>query len=176
MRLFIALQIPENIRKRIHDEAEILKKEGLFEGKITEEENIHLTLKFLGDVEEDKIEEIKERLREVKFQKLAVMLGSLGVFDENIVRIIWIKLLGVDELQKEIDRGLGRLFKEDERFMSHITIARVKSVKEKRGLIDRIKKVRLDNLNFKVGSFELMNSKLGGAGPEYSVIEEFELA
>ena len=58
--------------------------------------------------------------------------------------------------------------------MGHITIARVKNVKEKRSLIDRLSKIRLDNLRFKVEGFELMASKLSREGPEYSIVEKFE--
>lgn len=175
MRLFIALSIPERIREKLYEEAENLKREGLFEGKITEKENIHLTLKFLGDVGEEKVDSIIERLNQIKEKKIEVMFGSLGVFDEDFVRIIWASLLGIEGLQEDVDRSLRGIFAKEERFMSHITIARVKSVREKRGLIDRIKKIRLDNLKFRVESFELMSSKLSGKGPEYSVVERFEL-
>ena len=175
MRLFIALNIPEEIRKKLYEEAVLLKKEGMFEGKVTGKDNLHLTLKFLGDVEEEKVGEIKERLNGISLGKFDVMLGGLGVFDENFVRIIWASLLGVEELQGEVDRVLLGMFPREERFMGHVTIARVKNVKEKRSLIDRLKVVRLDNFKFRVESFELMKSELSKSGPEYEVLEKIEL-
>lgn len=175
MRLFVAVSIPENVRKTLYAEAAQLQKEGLFEGKITERENIHLTLKFLGEIEENKLEIIIERLKEIKEKKIEAILGGFGVFDEKFVRIIWARLLGVDNIQKKVDRSLKGLFKDEERFMSHITIARVKNVKEKRSLIDRLKKIRLDNIKFKIESFELMKSELSREGARYEVVEKFEL-
>jgi len=175
MRLFIALKLPENIRNVLFSEAENLQKQGLFNGKITEKENLHLTLKFLADVDEKNLGEIIERLKEVKVPKFDAIFSGMGVFDEYFVRIIWARLLGVDELQKEIDIKLKHLFKMEERFMSHITIARVKSIKEKRSLIDAVKNIKLGNLKFRVECFELMKSELLPSGPVYSVVEKFEL-
>ena len=175
MRLFIALSIPEKIREILYEKAENLKKKELFNGKITEEENIHLTLKFLGDIQEDALEAIIKRLGEIKMNKISVIIGNFGVFDEKFVRIIWVKLLGIDELQKEVDRSLRGLFQQEDRFMSHITIARLKSVKEKRSLIDEIKNIKLSNIKFQVDSFELMKSELNKEGADYSVVEKFEL-
>lgn len=174
MRLFIALNLPEKIRELLYKTAKELKEKGLFQGKITEKENLHLTLKFLGDIREEKIDDIIKRLDEIKINKAPVIIGNFGVFDEKFVRIIWVKLAGADELQKEIDRTLRGLFQQEDRFMSHVTIARVKSVIEKRSLIDEIKNIKLTNIQFDVDSFELMKSELGKK-PVYSIVKSFKL-
>ena len=174
MRLFIALNLPEKIRELLYKTAKELKEKGLFQGKITEKENLHLTLKFLGDIREEKIDDIIKRLDEIKINKAPVIIGNFGVFDEKFVRIIWVKLAGADELQKEIDRILRGLFQQEDRFMSHVTIARVKSVIEKRSLIDEIKNIKLTNIQFDVDSFELMKSELGKK-PVYSIVKSFKL-
>lgn len=174
MRLFISIELPEKIREKLFDIASGLKKTGMFEGKITEKENLHLTLKFLGEADEEKTEKVKKRLREIKTGKFSVILGEFGVFNQDFIKIIWAHLAGVDELQKKIDRALT-MFPRENRFMGHVTIARVKNVKEKRNLIDEIKRIKLGNLGFEVSSFNLMKSELGPEGPSYSVIEKFDL-
>ena len=158
MRLFLSIEIPENIQKVLRERAEDLAEAGLFEGKITELENIHLTLKFLGEVEEEKLPEIVERLKNLNIPQYNGIIGGLGVFDEKYIKIIWAKLLGIDELQKTIDYALEGLFQKEERFMSHITLARVKNVREKRSLIDAVKNIRLENLEFPILGFTLMRS------------------
>ena len=175
MRLFIALNIPGEVRKKLYGEAKILEEKDLFTGKIIEEENLHLTLKFLGEVEESKLAEIKEKLAGIKEKKIDAFLGELGVFDEKFIRIIWIRLLGADELQKKVDSALSKMFARENRFMSNITIARVKSAKERRRLIDEIKNIKLTNIKFKIESFELMKSELTKEGARYSVIESYNL-
>ncbi len=67
-RLFIALNLPVIVKNLIAEEIGKLYSKNLFIGKITEKDNIHLTLKFLGEVEESRIPEIVERLKDVKLK------------------------------------------------------------------------------------------------------------
>jgi len=173
MRCFIAIDLPENIKKELYNRALELYNLGLFKGKITEKGNLHLTLKFLGEISEKKIEEVKKKLREVKEKKFKAKLAEFGVFSEKSVRIIWVHLSGAENLQKEIDEKLEGLFKKDKRFVGHITIARVKSC-EKKNLIDKIKKINLKE-EFFVENFKLLCSELTSSGPIYSTLENFEL-
>ena len=172
MRTFIAIDLPENIREEIRKIQEKLPE---FKGKLTEKENLHLTLKFLGEVDEEKIRLLKDKLKEIKFKKFEAEIDSLGVFSEKFVRIVWLHLTNCEKLQEKIDETLKDLFPREERFMSHITIARVKSCKDKKALIERLKQIRLDNFKFKVESFELMKSELAKEGARYEVLEKFEL-
>src|SRR3989338_8292101 len=170
MRAFIALEISEKIREILFAIANSFYKQNLFSGKITEKENIHLTLKFLGEIDDEAVELIKERLRKIKEKKFSAELKELGVFNENFVRIIWICLAGCDNLQKEIDDKLTDLFEKEKRFMGHVTIARVKEC-DREKLLEEIKKIRIDN-KFDVEKFVLFSSELKKEGPVYSKIEE----
>ena len=58
MRCFIALDLPREAIKRIEEIQELIKKKNLFAGKFTESDNLHLTLKFLGEISEEQIREI----------------------------------------------------------------------------------------------------------------------
>ncbi len=172
MRTFISIDIPENVKGAIR---EIQEKLPDFRGKKTEPENLHLTLKFLGEVNENKIEEIKRKLREIKFKKFEAEIDSIGVFSENFVRIVWLHIKNCDDLQKEIDEKLEKLFEKEKRFMSHLTIARVKNVKDKKAFIEQIKKIEIPKINFPVHSFMLKKSTLTEKGPIYKILEEYKL-
>ena len=152
------------------------KKRNLFEGKLTEKENLHLTLKFLREIDELGVEEVKKRLREIRFKSFKAALGEAGVFSEDFLRIIWIKLEGnAIELQKEVDNALKGLFKPEFRFMSHLTIARVKQAKDKRKLLDYLSSVKIKKIEFNVFEFALKSSVLTDKGPIYTDIERYRL-
>ena len=174
MRAFIALEIPEEIREKLFEIAGSLFKKILFLGKLTEKENIHLTLKFLGEIDGDMAEKVREKLGEVNIKKFFVELKNFGVFNENFVRIIWCHLSGCEKLQKEIDEKLAFLFPKEKRFMGHVTIARVKNVIDKEKLFEELKRISVDGV-FEVERFVLMKSELTGSGPSYGIVEEYSL-
>lgn len=175
MRTFISVRLNGEALGEVKKVQKELTKSNLYEGKLTDENNLHLTLKFLGEVDEEKIEEVKERLRKVKLKKFKVKLGEVGVFSKEFVRIIWIKLEGVDALQRKVDKALHGRFTHEKRFMGHITIARVKSVKDKTAFLELLNKIKVKEISFEVDKFELMKSELTSYGPKYSVIEEYGL-
>ena len=115
-RCFIALDLPQGMIDEIRKIQVELMRQNLFVGKLTEIENIHLTLKFLGEIDKKRIEDVKERLKEVRFDKFDSSLGEIGVFSKKFVRIIWVELIGVSELQKLIDYSLEGLFEKERRF------------------------------------------------------------
>lgn len=180
MRVFIALDLPQEIKKEIKKIQGLLKKKNLFTGKFTKVENLHLTLKFLGEIDEEKIEKIKEKLREIQkesFESFDAYIEEIGVFSKNFVKIIWVKLDGkqVFELQKKIDEKLKEMFEPEKRFMSHVTIVRVKHVSDKKTLLEYLRDIKLSKLKMKVDSFYLMKSELFPEGPVYEEIEKYNL-
>jgi len=176
-RCFIALDLPREAINEIKKTQNLIWKKTLFTGKITEPENLHLTLKFLGEINEDKINEIRKRLREIKPKSFEAELGEVGIFSKQFIKIIWVKLngKGVFQLQKEIDNKLKDLFEPEQRFMGHITIARVKNVKDKEELIEYLENLKIKRIKFKVNEFILKNSELMPEGPVYLDIEKYAL-
>jgi len=172
MRTFISIELPREIKKKIMEVQNNLPE---FKGKKTEFKNLHLTLKFLGEIDEEKIEEIRKRLRKLKFNKFQVELSGLGVFSEKFIRIIWVHLNWAEKLQKIIDENLENLFKKEKRFMSHVTIARVKNIKNKKKFIEELKKIKIEEEKFDVNKFYLMKSELSEEGAIYKILEAFEL-
>ena len=176
-RCFIALDLPCNVINEIANVQERIKKKKLFDGNLVENDNLHLTLKFLGEIDSGKIEEVEEKLKDIKFSDFEVRLGEIGVFSEKFVRIVWIKLdgKGVFELQKKIDEKLKDLFEPEKRFMSHITLARVKRVYDKNGFLEYLNKINVPKMSFNIDKFYLKKSELSETGSIYEDLEIYDL-
>ena len=172
MRIFIAVDFPENIKKEI---ARIQEKLPEFQGKITEKENLHLTLKFLGETDEKALGEVKKRLSEIRLKSFEAEISSIGYFSEKFLRIIWLGISGCNELQKQIDNKLEGLFGKEERFMGHLTIARIKNVKGKQKFIEELKKIKVPSMKFRINAFCLKQSVLTSEKPLYKNLGVYSL-
>lgn len=175
-RVFIAIDFSDEVIK------EVARVQGVLEnvkfiGKMTELENLHLTLKFLGEIDEEKLEKVRGRLKEVKFNEMKLKLGESGIFNfRGQPKIVWIKVMGkgIFELQKKIDEVLeSDGFKKEERFMGHLTIARIKHVGNKKGFIDYVRGMGVKAVEFGVREFKLKESDLRRLGPVYTDLEVY---
>lgn len=177
LRTFIAIDLSRECRNEIARVQKLIWKKTLFTGKLTESENLHLTLKFLGEISDEQILEIKKRLGEINFLEFFAETGEVGVFNKDFIKIIWIKLngKGIFQLQKMIDERLKDLFNVEARFMSHITIARVKNVKDKKGFLEYLSSVKPKKVRFLVDEFVLKKSELTSSGPKYEDMEKYSL-
>ncbi|MFQ5892069.1 MAG: RNA 2',3'-cyclic phosphodiesterase, partial [Candidatus Methanofastidiosia archaeon] len=110
MRCFVAVEIEDELKDRILKIQNELKFEKM---KIVEPQNLHITLKFLGEIDEEKTEKILEVLRNIskEFSPFRANLKKLGVFKNlNYVRVLWIGIDSkMEELQKRIDERLSLL-------------------------------------------------------------------
>lgn len=170
MRTFISVELPEEVKAELAGIQEKISLLEGFKGKITEKQNLHLTLKFLGEIDEKKLGEVEERLKKLEFRSFKVHLGELGVFSERYIQIVWVSLEDGElwELQKAIDGLLGGLFEKEQRFMGHITIARPKRVRDKKKFIEELKKTEFNHCEFDIDRVYLRESLLSRRGPEYS--------
>ncbi len=174
VRAFISVDIPKNIQREIKKIQEMLPE---FEGKFTETENLHLTLKFLGNIDEKILPEVKRRLKEINFKRFETRISGIGVFSPEHVRIIWVKLDDCENLQKAVDEKLSDIFEKEKRFMSHLTIARVKNIMDKKRFLEEIGKIKIPSgLDFQIKSFQLKKSTLTSKRPIYETIEEYFLS
>lgn len=175
MRLFIAVDIPDEVKSYF---ADVQKQIPDFKGKLVSKEHMHLTLKFLGEFADNKLDLIKETLINIKFEKISFFTTSIGFFpSENYIRVIWVGLEPKDEiveLQKKIDNGLKELFPKDKKFHPHLTLARVKFIHDKDEFIQDIKKIKLEKKEFTINSFKLIKSTLTEKGPVYEEIKKFK--
>ena len=172
MRCFISIDIPKEIHEEIKNIQNSLPE---FLGRKTKLENLHLTLKFLGEVDEKTLEKVKEKLKEIKLKRFESKIDLIGVFSENFIRIIWLHLSNCGSLQKKVDRSLEGLFNVEDRFMSHLTIARVKKVNDKKKFLQELRKIKFSKVKFNVNGFKLKKSNLGPEGPVYETLECYSL-
>ena len=135
MRLFIAIDIPKEIKDYLCGiQQKIVDSKNKI--RLVNKDNMHLTLKFLGEVQPDKAEILNKNLKETPFKPFSVNLDSIGVFpSEDYIRVVWVGLKPEEpvlELQKNIDESLKQLFKKEKDFKPHLTIARVKYIEGKK--------------------------------------------
>ncbi len=160
--------------------ATALRETGAFL-KLVEPQNIHMTLKFLGNVAEEHVPRIKEMMVEAvkNIEPLNIQLVGAGAFPNlNRMRVIWIGTRGADRLvdvASYLEEELESLnFRREKRgFSPHITIARVKSPKNI-GSLKRLLSEHKDEFFGEqlVESIRLKKSDLRPQGPIYSVVEE----
>jgi 2'-5' RNA ligase len=184
MRAFIAIELTEEIKDKLKNIQNELKGSGA-DVKWVEPENIHLTLKFLGDIDEKKIEDIKRILEKIseKHSRFSIELSGIGAFPKiSDPRVIWIGVeKGKEELSKiflELEEQLCRLgFKREERgFSAHITIGRLRSPLNRPRLIEEIKKIdSFSPLSLSVNRISLFKSTLTPKGPIYEIIYQVNL-
>lgn len=176
VRAFVSVDIPEELYPEIKKIQNMLPG---FRGKLIAPENLHLTLKFLGEIKKETLEKVKEKLGEVEFKPVDARISKIGVFSSKYVRIVWLKIENMDALQKRIDEKISELeeFEMENRFMGHITIARVKSLKNKNYFLGELNKIEIPKkLKFNVDKFRLKKSTLYPEGPVYEVLEDFSLS
>ena len=173
VRAFISVDIPKNIQEEIRKIQEILPR---FNGKFTETENLHLTLKFLGDIDGEILLEVKRRLKEINFKSFETRISGIGVFSPEYVKIVWVKLDNCEKLQNAVDEKLSDIFEREKRFMSHLTIARVKNIKNKKSFLEELGKIKIPlMLRFRVKNFKLKKSILTPEGPVHENLEIYPL-
>ena len=172
MRCFIGIDLPSSAIKEIERLQNIIKPH--FTGKITESKNLHLTLKFLGEINNDTLEKIKKKLFLIKSKPFELYLDKLGIFSKKFVKIVWIKVSNVP-LQKLIDNSLADIFEKEWRFMGHITIARIKNLKNKNSFLELINKTKVNKIVFIIKEFYLKESILQKEGPVYKVISTYKV-
>ncbi|MEM2136380.1 MAG: RNA 2',3'-cyclic phosphodiesterase [Candidatus Methanomethylicia archaeon] len=182
IRVFIAIDVDDNILNslvKVQEEMASLN----CDIKFVERENIHLTLKFLGEIPLSKVNEVCNVMNNINFPRFILEVKGLGVFPNlNRPRVIWAGVSEgyqkVLEIFKFLDFNLRKLnFKSEiEEFTPHITIGRFRSSRNINTFVDFIKNYR--NIvfgRFNVTSVRLKKSVLTPKGPIYSNLHEVML-
>jgi 2'-5' RNA ligase len=183
-RAFVAIEIDEAVRQKLVNIQQQLAATGA-QLKLVEPGNIHVTMKFLGDVPSDKIDAVADALRTAasRVQSFDINVRGIGVFPNlRYIRVLWAGVAdgrdAVIALEQNIDRELQKLgFSSERDFVPHLTLARVKTAKRKEQLAASIKE--MSDLEFGVTraqAVELKQSTLTPKGPIYSTLAHIELA
>ncbi len=172
-RCFIALNLPASAKQEIFEK--LSRKIPTGACKIVEQENLHITLLFLGNQTEQQIVAAKEKMRSLSKQKaFEVELGSIGSFQN---RVFWIGMTKGEKELKEIFANLQELLcARGEKFAAHLTIARNKSLpgREVEELLGALKSENY-SASFKAETIDFMESVLSPRGPKYEKLFCVEL-
>lgn len=181
MRSFVAVEVPGSIRKGLATLQARLRGSGA-DVKWVRPESVHLTLKFLGEIEGGAVADIREALREVihRHEPFSVRVGGVGCFPRlNQPRVVWVGLSGDDgrliSLQREVESAMEALgFQREERgFRPHLTLGRVRSPKARERLVGLVQALQeADVGEFQVRSVVLFQSELHPSGARYTPLWE----
>ena len=152
--------------------------------KWVDTKNIHITLKFFGETEEDRIHEMAEKLKTIAGNHLRFTMNiiNVGIFGSSYKpRVIW---FGIEKNEQRMTLATAVIsemdklgFKRDrQNFVPHLTIGRIKYIDDKdrfQQVIDKYKSTDIQKQE--VSGFNLYESVLKPAGPEYKVVESFSL-
>jgi len=178
LRTFVAVDLPPKFRPDIARIERELDTPGL---KLVRPDLIHVTLKFLGDVPEERIDAISDALRSIKLPPFQARIGGMGAFPGKSVRVVWLGLEGnFEELQKQVEEVLMPFgFEGEERkFTPHLTLGRVgrPNPDTSRQISAKISKLADTQLGeFTVDRFHLKMSTLTPGGPIYEDLTELRL-
>lgn len=181
IRSFIAFDIDNDaVLRKITDAQNLLIKTGA-NLKLVKPENIHITMRFLGNITPPMVEKIFEEMKKVQFTPFDVKIQGTGVFPHmRYPRVVWVGITeGADQMRSIFSQLEPRLrelgFAPDSKgFSPHLTIARVKSGMNKAELVKCIS----ENANSEFGviraeCLRLKRSNLTPKGPVYSTLKEF---
>lgn len=182
-RLFIAIDISDEVRTLIDEHIEGLKKLQNKSVRWERADKIHLTLKFLGDTAVLKVPQIEASLSEAASNHHCFDLTAqgTGVFPtQQKARVLWIGLNqseNLAQLHAGIENRLESIDipKEDRRFSPHFTIARIRDARQAKPVTEHHLASGFGPIIFPVNEITLYESKLLPSGSTYSIVERYPL-
>lgn len=180
MRLFIAIELPSNVRAALADLQRELKHV-TNSARWVVPESIHLTLKFLGETPEHRVDEIDQALTGLNWKPFVVSVHGVGFFPGNrSPRVFWagLEASSMEGLAQEIDTRMERLgFEKEKRaFRPHVTLARARDMRIETALVVAAEQhSEQDFGSFTVDRFHLIQSSLKPTGAVYTQLKHYLL-
>ena len=179
IRTFVAADFPQDYVRKI---AQVQSKFKDFNIKPVDPKLVHITLKFLGDVNENRIEQIAEALDGINISPFDVKIKNIGVFPKpQYVKVIWLGAQGnFEELHDNVESALKSFkFKKDRNiYTAHATLARLKYMpkKDKEAffrVLNELESIEIGT--FHLDTIKLKKSTLTPEGPIYETLHEVQL-
>jgi 2'-5' RNA ligase len=182
MRLFIALPLPGNVEGKLGEISKLLKHQG---GKVrwVPPENIHMTVRFLGDTDEATVPKLTQLIDRVaaEFGPAEVTINRLGGFPNlRRPRVIWAGLAESEDVERlgkmarQIELAVRQLrFEKDSKgFKPHLTLGRVKDPRDLRALTSYMEEYRFEPISIHIDRLVLFKSTLTPQGAVYERLHE----
>ena len=183
MRTFIAVQVPETIRQHIGDFQDQLKH-FRSDVKWVRPESIHMTLKFIGNVAPETIDDIGKAVQEAVtgIAPFSVSIGGVGTFpNDRRPRVLWIGITNGCEILsrlaiqiEDVLSGLG-FEKEKRAYSPHLTLGRVRSLNHIQSTVERMYALDFRGGDFEVNTVAVMKSDLYQTGAVYTALKTVKL-
>ena len=182
MRAFLAFDVADDVTQRLLEVEQQLRATRA-DVSVVSRDNLHFTVKFLGDVGNDIVGEIDQRMSGIQLQGTQVRVDGVGAFpNQRNPRIVWAGVAPedapkVDALAEKILESLSGIGKpEDRRFHAHITIGRVRSPRNHEALLSFIESNQRHDFGMtRIDKLKLKSSLLRPGGSVYSDVREYSL-
>ncbi len=184
LRLFVAVKVPDELGKRLADMERRLAATGA-DVKWVPESNFHLTLKFLGNVDEARVKAVWEALAPAvsRVQAFDVCLAGAGAFpNKRRASVIWAGIRSgaeqIKALAQRVEDALEKIgFERESRpFKAHLTLGRARSPRNADKLGEMLDAMKAEEVGtFTVSAITLVKSDLRPSGPVYTTITEHEM-
>jgi len=174
IRCFIGISIPNEISSKIIKLQNELKNLDM-KCKFVEEQNLHISLSFLGEIDEKYVKEVPVLLDDVcsKFKKFEICIGRIKpIPNEKYIRVLALEVLDKENMLKNIGNEIVKKIGGDAK-PPHLTICRVKKVENKERFVSDLQKHKEMNFGcFFVEKIQLIKSILKESGPIYEDIHK----
>ena len=174
-RLFVAIRPPDRVRQLL-----LGAMGGISDARWQSEDQIHLTLRFIGEVDRHRAGDVHAALGAIHHPRFEIAVNGLGTFDRRgQPETVWAGVAPHEPLKalhKKVDQAIARVGVEPEQraYLPHITLARLKrSSGSVRGLMEEAGGLRSEP--FQVDRFALFESKLTPEGAAYTIVETYPL-
>ena len=171
-RMFCAVELPAEVRAQLQDHVARLRQAVPdVSASWTRVENIHLTLKFFGDVVVDRVETISRALDQAvkEFSPFEIGIGTTGAFRSQV---LWI---GVSDPSGKLNELHQKIGKEDRDYQPHLTIARIRHPGGARRLVDSHLQMEFGQTSIRVDKVIFFRSELSPKGSRYTAISSHGL-
>lgn len=183
MRAFVALEVPASVLDALVSFQTELSATGA-DIKLVERENLHFTVKFLGEISDSQAAEADSRLKRLTMKAVKVEVRGVGAFPSpSRPRVIWGGVSKAQEhlvlpMAQAVIESLGGIGEKDERpFQLHLTLGRVRSARNIRGVHDLIRENAERSFGFAdMKSLKLKSSQLTPQGPIYRDMGAYQLS
>lgn len=179
-RLFVALEIPDNVKDQLFElRRSVCNEEINFRWE--PKEKIHITLKFIGDVKDELVDDIGQNLLFLKsFNKINCEINKFGFFFRQHIPVILWASLKLDSTAYEIVEKINEellkfgIEKENRKFTPHLTLLRIKKHPGD-DFVESFNKFYFEPIKFKAEKITLFKSELHKSGSKYFEIKNYNL-